>query len=86
VDVEAVKAQVEAVVNAAPGEKDDEQKLGELQAIQQQLLEQVPQDAMSDVVEDMQNKLQEADDAQAEVIQLAADLSRAILDGKEVVL
>jgi DNA repair exonuclease SbcCD nuclease subunit len=34
----------------------------------------------------LQNKLQEADDAQAEVIQLAADLSRAILDGKEVVL
>ena len=71
VDVEAVKAQVEAVVNAAPGEKDDEQKLGELQAIQQQLLEQVPQDAMTDVVEDMQNKLQEAE---ASIAQLNADL------------
>ena len=34
----------------------------------------------------LQGKLASASDAEADIIQLAADLSRVILDGKEVVL
>ena len=71
VDLEAVKADVAAVVQAAPEDKSDEEKLAELQAIQQRLMDQVPQEAMTDVVEDMQQKLEAA---QADIAQLTADL------------
>ena len=73
VDLEAVKANVDAVVHADPADKSDEDKLAELQTIRQQLMEQVPQDAMTDVVEDMQQKLE---DAEGNIAQLSADLQQ----------